>query len=128
MFTFDQLVSSRKEWIESVLRPWSIQAPRKELIKAAMEWTDIAGKVSPESTLWTWAWSRFPELIYDGLEGVNETLEVEVQMKDGSIHVGFPNNNSTEYGNLVLLLTERQPHSDSSPLSIDEIVSVKRKL
>src|SRR5688572_22456133 len=87
---FDDLVASRKRWIAEVLEPWCRGASRKDLLRAAMEWGDIAGRVDENATLWTWAWGRFPDLVYEGLSGVNETREVQVTLKTGEMATGFP--------------------------------------
>ena len=42
MATFDELVSSRKQWIEKVLKPWCQRAAHKDLTLAEQEWGDIA--------------------------------------------------------------------------------------
>ena len=44
MGTFDQLVASRRRWIDQELAPWCRAAARVDLVKAADEWLDIAGK------------------------------------------------------------------------------------
>src|SRR5687767_6788549 len=81
MKTFAELAASRREWIDAVLRPWCVQASRRDLVLAEMDWGDIAGRVDAEATLWTWAWGRFPELVHEGLSGVSETREVRVQLE-----------------------------------------------
>ena len=123
--SFSYLVESRKEWIANVLQPWSVAAKRVDLRLAAEEWNDIAGRVDPNATLWTWAWSRFPDLVHEGLPGVNETCEVRVTLKDGTTGTGFPDGRQTENGALVLV----SPIPDSGhygPWSIDDIVSVEK--
>lgn len=122
--TFSVLVESRKQWIDNVLQPWCVAAKRIDLRLAAEEWNDIAGRVDPDATLWTWAWSRFPDLVHEGLPGVNETNEVRVTLKDGTTGTGFPDGRQTENGALVLV----SPIPDSGhygPWSIDDIVSVE---
>ncbi|MDA0835834.1 MAG: hypothetical protein O3A29_21380 [Planctomycetota bacterium] len=133
MNTFDQLAASRREWISQVLIPWCRAASLKELRKAADEWPDIAGKVTADATLWTWAWSRFPVLVLDDLPGVNETWEVHVQLQDGREFVGYPDGKRTKQGSLVLLGREVTRDSNGpnetayiGPLSIDDIVAVER--
>lgn len=128
--TFDALVRSRKSWIDDSLRPWCRQAPRTELLKAEEEWGDIAGRAAPEQTLWTWAWERFPALVYDGLTGVNETRLVRVRLKTGEAFVGFPEGRLSQRGELVLL-TGEDPEADptgdlteAGPFSLDDIDSV----
>ncbi|MCA9051772.1 MAG: hypothetical protein KDA89_23705, partial [Planctomycetaceae bacterium] len=51
--SFAALAASRREWIDSVLRPWCRQANLKDLRQAESEWTDIAGRVDVAATLWT---------------------------------------------------------------------------
>ena len=65
MSTFDELVASRQRWISEVLQPWCQAASLADLKKAAAEWGAIAGRVDTDATLWTWAWSRFPDLVHD---------------------------------------------------------------
>jgi hypothetical protein len=125
MPTFAELVASRKEWIEAVLKPWCVSAPLVQLRLAEQEWGDIAGRVDPNSSLWSWAWSRFPNLIHEGLAGVNETNEVIVTLRDGTRFVGYPDNRLTVGGKLVLLSRdETDQFEESRPISIDEIAAV----
>ncbi len=124
MNTFYELAVSRRNWIDEVLAPWCCTAARKELLKAEMEWLDIAGKVDETATLWTWAWSRFPELVYDGLAGVNETCEVCVTLKDGNQIIGFPDGRRTEKG-MLYLVTTNSTTSEAGPFSIDDIERVE---
>jgi len=128
MITFEELAAARRDWIDTVLRPWCRTAARRELLKADQEWNDIAGRVDSEATLWTWAWSRFPDLVHDGLSGVNETLPVEVTLADGKRISGYPDGQRSKQGRLYLV-----PDSDSAnhpelegPWSIDEITAVTR--
>lgn len=127
MSNFDELVISRKEWINQILRPWCQQARRSELLKADVEWLDIAGKVTPDKTLWLWAWSRFPELVHESL-GIEETSQVEVALQDGRQFDGFPDSRQSLHGQLVLLgidLDSGRP-IEHGPFSIDEIAYVRR--
>jgi len=127
MPTFDELAVSRIEWIDSVLKPWCRQASFKELLKAEQEWGDVAGRVDPEASLWTWAWSRFPDLVHEGMSGVNETNEVQVTLKDGTTIVGFPDARQSTRGRLVLLCRCESRQSEASgPHSIDDVASVAR--
>ena len=96
--TFKQLVASRREWIDNTLRPWCEAAKLHELRQAEQEWTDIAGRADPDTTLWTWAWQRFPELVHEGLPGVNETLQVRVTLNDGRSFIGFPDGRRSKRG------------------------------
>jgi hypothetical protein len=127
--SFADLISSRLEWIEQTLKPWCRGAARKDLQRAELEWEDIAGKVDPKATLWTWAWSRFPEIVHEGLAGVNETHAVRITLKDGQAHVGYPDNRKSEGGRLILLSAESAGPGRSAeigPISIDDIVSIER--
>ena len=121
MSTFEDLVTSRKGWIENVLKPWCLSAPRLELLKAEQEWHDIAGRVDAEGTLWLWAWSRFPALVVEGLHGIDESYEVTVMLKDGGTHIGFPDSNQSHRGQLVL-----QGASEQGPFPLDDIRSIER--
>ena len=126
MKTFAELAASRREWIETVLRPWCARASRKELRLAEMEWGDLAGRVDPEATLWTWAWGRFPELVHEGLSGVSETREVRVRLADGREIVGYPDGRQSKQGELVLLARTATGRIDEQgPFSIDEIAAVE---
>ena len=122
MTDFDQLITSRKQWIADVLIPWCREASLKQLLRAEREWTDIAGKVAPEMTLWLWAWGRFPALVEEGLSGLNETYPVLVQLQDGTQHTGYPDARQSERGRLVLIAEV----GESGPLLLDEIQSVER--
>lgn len=128
---FESLVASRRQWIEDVLRPWCRAASRKELLKAENEWQDIAGRAAPEQTLWSWAWERFPALVYDGLTGVNETQRVSVQLVGGETIVGYPEGRRSQRGQLVLLVGDDSMESASStqlaevgPFDLDRIETV----
>ncbi|MGH7201549.1 MAG: hypothetical protein ACREJB_13140, partial [Planctomycetaceae bacterium] len=127
MATFEELIASRKRWIEEVLRPWCRGASRADLRRAELEWQDIAGRADPAATLWTWAWGRFPALVHGELPGVDETHRVCVTMTDGESVTGFPDGRRSRQGELYLLcegaagaLVERGPYS------IDEIAAVER--
>lgn len=132
MPAFDELAASRRAWIDGVLRQWCRQAPLVELKKAEAEWADIAGRVDPAATLWTWAWSRFPDLVHEGMPGLNETSEVRVRLTDGREAVGFPDARQSVKGRLVLIPSATQPRQRivsqelCGPFSIDEIASVER--
>jgi hypothetical protein len=127
MATFDELVAFRQEWIRDVLQPWCTAAGRADLLKAESEWGDIAGRVDPEATLWTWAWGRFPALVHEGLSGVDETHRVRVTLKGGRAAEGFPDGRQTERGWLVLQ-SESASADDalSAPILIDDIDAVER--
>jgi hypothetical protein len=124
MPTFDELAASRRLWIAEVLEPWCREASRKDLLRAALEWGDIAGRVDENATLWTWAWRRFPELVYEGLSGVNETREVQVTLKTGETWTGFPDARQSREGQLVLVSADRKL-GQLGPFSIDDIARVE---
>ena len=129
MKTFEELVASRKSWISEVLRPWCLRASRTQLRKADVEWLDIAGKVPTEKTLWVWAWSRFPSLVHESL-GIEETLEVLVELRDGRKFRGFPDARQSLQGDLFVWGQYENSECGSSelgPFSIDDIVSVRSK-
>lgn len=123
MTPFDQLVESRKRWIADVLEPWCRSASRNDLRRVELEWTDLAGKVDPQATLWTWAWGRFPALVSEGIRGVDETWPVAVTLKNGQTYTGYPDARQTEHGQLVLVGTDG---GALGPFSIDEIADVTR--
>lgn len=122
--TFDDLAASRRDWLESVLRPWCRQASHQQLKQAAMEWHDFAGRVDPDATLWTWAWERHPQIVHDDLPGVNETHEVTVELADGRTFSGFPDGRRSVKGQLVLVGTAMDGE-EHGPFSIDDIASVR---
>jgi len=128
--TFKRLVASRREWIDSVLKPWCRRALLADLKRAELEWENLAGRIDPQATLWTWAWSRFPGLVHEELPGVDETHEVRVTLKNGATRIGYPDNRQTEGGKLVLLSASDAHRpiagTENGPLSIDEIAEVKR--
>jgi hypothetical protein len=126
---FADLVASRREWIERVLKPWCRRAAIKDLKRAELEWEDIAGKVDPKATLWTWAWSRFPDIVHEGLAGVDETHAVRVTLTNGQMHVGYPDNRKSDGGRLILLSTESTGPgrvAEIGPISIDNIARIER--
>jgi hypothetical protein len=122
MTTFSDLVASRRAWLSDVLTPWCRVASRADLIRAEQEWTDIAGKVAPERSLWLWAWSRFPALYVEGLGGLEESWPVRLVQRDGSVVEGFPDNRASGRGQLVIQ-TSAGP---TQPITIDDIASVER--
>ena len=125
MATFDELVASRKLWIEQTLKPWCQQAAHKDLKAAQQEWGDIAGRVDAEPTLWTWAWSRFPTLVHEGMSGVNETSAVRIHLKTGATHEGYPDARKSKLGQLVLLSTGADGLEELGPFSIDDVESAE---
>jgi hypothetical protein len=122
MTTFAELVDSRRAWLADVLIPWCRVASRKDLMRAEQEWTDIAGKIAPERSLWLWAWSRFPALYVEGLGGLEESWAVAVELRDKPPVSGYPDNRASERGQLVIQTTD----GPTDPLSIDDIVRVER--
>ena len=129
MSSFEELVASRKQWLNDVLKPWCQTSSRSELLKAEQEWIDIAGKVDPVKTLWLWAWSRFPDLVHENL-GIEETSELEVTLADGRVFVGFPDSRHSVQGRLILWGEEESTlrRGELGPFSIDTIVHVKKRL
>jgi hypothetical protein len=128
MTHFDRLVESRKRWIAEVLQPWCQAAPRADLRRAELEWTDIAGRADPQATLWTWAWGRFPDLVSEGLSGIEEAWPVRVTLKDGQSWTGYPDSRQSEQGQLVLIGDDPSAASATlGPFSIDEIAEVDRQ-
>ena len=124
MVSFDELVKSRRAWIDDVLQPWCRDAARADLLKAEAEWTDIAGRADSAATLWTWAWGRFPALVHEEMSGVNETREVRLTLRDGREVVGYPDARSCALGRLLLLESSAAGNREHGPFSIDEIVAV----
>jgi hypothetical protein len=127
--SLDELVASRRAWIEEILKPWCRQASLADLKRAELEWAELAGRIDAQSTLWTWAWGRFPDLIHEPLAGVNETHEVAVTLADGSEYVGYPDNRKSQAGRLVLSSTENGPTRrlvEHGPWPIDTIAAVTR--
>jgi len=126
--TFDALVASRKAWLSEVLKPWCQRAPRSALRLAELEWNDIAGKISPEKSLWAWAWGRFPDLVHPELNGIDESSVVTVILNDGQEFSGYPDARQSEQGQLILVcrdpLTGRS--NDVGPFKLEDIASVTR--
>lgn len=124
--TFADLVDSRKSWLHEFLEPWCRVAARKDLLLAEQEWTDIAGKVDSEATLWRWAWSRFPGLVHESL-GIEETTKIEVRLKNGKVVRGFPDARQSVRGMLVVLATDESGRfHDAGPFSLDDIDRIDR--
>lgn len=128
MNSFDELVASRKNWLNEILKPWCQAVRRSDLLKAEPDWVDIAGKVDPTKTLWLWAWSRFPELVHESL-GIEETSEVQVELRDGRVVCGFPDARDSQRGLLVLWGEDpvTRKSGQLGPFSIDEILAVHRQ-
>jgi len=127
--SFADLIASRRDWIDQVLKPWCRVAGLKDLKRAELEWADIAGKVDAKATLWTWAWGRFPDIVHEGLVGVDETNAVRVTLKNGQSHAGYPDNRKTEGGRLILVSAEPAASgraAEIGPISIDDIAQIER--
>lgn len=129
MSTFDELIASRKQWIANVLQPWCRAAKLVDLKRADDEWTDIAGNVDTQSTLWSWAWSRFPDAVEEGMSGINETSEVVVTLADGTTATGYPDARAAETGYLLLASADHQTGEtkEEGPFCIDEIESIVKR-
>jgi hypothetical protein len=129
MKTFAELAASRRTWLDEILKPWCQTASRRDLLLAEHEWTDVAGKVDPVKTLWCWAWGRFPGLVNQELQGIDETTAVRVSLKDGQTVSGFPDARESQHGELYLL--GRDPGQTFrtnmlGPFSIDDVQAVEK--
>jgi hypothetical protein len=125
--SFSHLVASRRDWIESTLKPWCRQAARAELLLAEQEWPDIAGTVDPDKTLWLWAWSRFPALYVDDLPGIEESYAVTVTLRDGTRYSGYPDARRSRQGRLTLIGRDDRRGDELGPFSIDDVQDVQRR-
>jgi hypothetical protein len=123
--SFEQLAASRRQWISEVLVPWCRQAGLADLREAEHDWLNIAGRVDPAVTLYTWAWSRFPALIHDGMAGLNETQEVRVALRSGELVSGYPDARESSRGQLILTVASEAGFDLLGPSSIDEIAAVE---
>lgn len=125
---FESLVASRKAWIAEVLKPWCQSAPRTALRLAELEWGDIAGRVSPEKSLWAWAWGRFPQLVHAELNGIDESSAVTMTLKNGRQITGYPDARQSEQGQLVILC--RDPNggrtTSEGPFPMEDIAAIVR--
>lgn len=121
MQTYDELVAARRQWNEDVLIPWCKVAERKELLLAETEWTDLAGRPDPEMTLWKWAWERFPALVHDGLNSMNETNCLEIHLHDGRLAIGYPDSKKSQAG---MMFVTTEDGKTMGPIMIDEIKSI----
>jgi hypothetical protein len=125
---WEQLVSSRRQWIETVLEPWCRSAGRRDLLLAEAEWTNLAGQVDPQATLWKWAWSRFAEL---GTEqwAIDESSAVTVVTHRGDCITGYPDGRASRQGQLVLLIDNSESPGqgfDRHAVLLDDICSITR--
>jgi len=126
LVTFPELAASRRDWIQQVLIPWCRQASLSDLREAEFDWLNIAGRVDPAATLWTWAWSRYPSLVHEGMAGLDETREVRVHLKNGSTVTGYPDNRASQAGRLVLAGRDDSGRLvDSGPFSLEDIAAVE---
>jgi len=123
---FHELSASRRAWIQEYLIPWCRTANVPSLLKAEMEWGDIAGRIDAQFSLWLWAWSRFPVLYVDGLRGLDESFFVRVTMQDGTRHEGYPDSRATSRAMLVLVDREDGKTIERGPLRLDQVLSVER--
>lgn len=121
---FAELTASRRAWIQEVLVPWCRTANVPSLLKAEMEWGDIAGRVDPQFSLWLWAWSRFPVLYVEGLKGLDETYAVQVTSVDGTTHTGYPDARASSRAQLILV--DSKTGNPVGPLKLDRIASIER--
>ncbi len=124
---FLELSASRRAWIQEVLIPWCRTANVPSLMKAEMEWGDIAGRVDPQFSLWLWAWSRFPVLFVEGLRGIDETWLVKVVLRDGTEHTGYPDSRRSSRAFLVLTETVEGQPVDRGPFPLDKVAGVERQ-
>ncbi len=126
MDTFEDLADARRTWIDEVLRPWCERTVRRELLAAQQEWTNLAGKVDSEKTLWAWAWGRFPDLVHEEMSGIDETAKVKLRLKTGDEFVGFPDARESEGGLLLLLVDQGGGLEHLGPFNIDDIEEIRR--
>ena len=61
-------------------------------------------------------------LTQDGLQGIDETYEVRVTLRDGRSGTGYPDNRASQRGQLVLVGT----NGTWGPVGIDDVASVER--
>ncbi|HIE99851.1 MAG TPA: hypothetical protein EYG03_05770 [Planctomycetes bacterium] len=124
--SFEELAASRRQWIDDVLRPWCRQATLKQLRQAEVEWLDIAGRVDIQATLWTWTWERFDVLTHPDMAGVNESHEVQVTLKDGTVVQGFPDSRESQRGTLLLVPfgAESEEPQILGPYAVDDVAAV----
>jgi hypothetical protein len=126
---FQCLAASRRDWIQSVLRPWCHTATVQDLRRAELEWHDLAGRADAAATLWTWAWERFPDAVHADFPGLNETWPLEVTLVGGDILRGYPDARRSLRGQLVLVSHETAAAgglTEFGPVSLDQVSSVRR--
>lgn len=122
MKNFEQLVTSRREWIDKILIPWCKTATRRDLLLAEQEWTDLAGRPDPEMTLWRWAWQRFPHLSHPVQPTLDESQCVTVRCHDGREVTGYPEARMSQAG-LLFLVTESG--QTVGPINLDDVSDVE---
>ncbi|NNJ24458.1 hypothetical protein [Alienimonas chondri] len=122
---FAGLVASRREWIETVLRPWCRAANRTDLRLAESAWADLAGDVGARETLWAWAWERFPVLCVPGLTPPAESRAVRVTLNDGAMIEGTPDGRRSVRGELWLVAAGSDGWTDHGPFDLDAIATVE---
>ena len=105
MSTTAEIIASRRLWIDEALRPWCAAASAKELRQAEQDWLDLAGRISPDFSLWMWAWSRYPGLVIPDLWRMDEAVELRVELAGEQVLVGFADARRTKRDQLVLILT-----------------------
>lgn len=121
MTTFLDLAASRRQWIEEVLRPWCMHARSAELHRAEQEWLDVAGRISPDFSLWMWAWSRYPGLVIADLWRIDEAVELQIELADGRAVTGFADTRQSHQDLLVVLVTADR---SSITINLDDIRSL----
>lgn len=125
MKSFADLATSRRDWLSEILVPWCRQACYRDLVEAEQDWGNIAGRVDPAMTLWTWAWSRFPAVVHEGMPGLNETCEVRLHLMDGREVVGYPDRDGSSRGEIVLLSRSEAGFEQLGPFRIDAVQSAE---
>lgn len=127
---FEALAGSRREWIQSVLRPWCHSATVQDLRRAELEWHDLAGRADPAATLWKWAWERFPDAVHPDFPGLNETWPVRVRLHDGRELQGYPDARRSTRGQLILLCMDQSSTTtgitETPPVSLDHVATLVR--
>jgi len=118
MPAFAELAVSRRRWIEDVLRPWCLTAPVAELRRAEQEWLDVAGRISPDYSLWMWAWSRFPGLVIADLWRIDEAVELQIELTAGRTVTGYADTRQSHQDQLVVLVTADR---SSTTINLDDI-------